>query len=80
MATDKGSNPQVAVIVGGGAGISASCARLFAAVGMQVAIVARAPDKASLVTLSQNDKVTVIGGVPVLTAKKLAESVEPILY
>jgi negative regulator of sigma E activity len=29
---------------------------------------------------SKAGQVTVIGGVPVLTAKKLAESVEPILY
>jgi len=35
----------VALIVGGGPGISASCARLFAAEGMQVAIAARQPDK-----------------------------------
>ncbi|MEM9175419.1 MAG: SDR family oxidoreductase [Myxococcota bacterium] len=39
---------EVAVIVGGGPGVSASCARLFAAEGMQVAIAARTPDKPEL--------------------------------
>jgi len=38
----------VALIVGGGPGISASCARLFAANGMRVAVAARSPDKAVL--------------------------------
>ena len=37
--------PDVALIVGGGPGISASCARLFAAEGMRVAVAARTPDK-----------------------------------
>ena len=32
---------EVAVIVGGGPGVSASCARLFASEGMKVAIAAR---------------------------------------
>ena len=36
---------EVALIVGGGPGISASCARLFAAEGMTVAVAARNPDK-----------------------------------
>ncbi|RIL05020.1 MAG: oxidoreductase [Proteobacteria bacterium] len=35
----------VALIVGGGPGISASCARLFAKSGMRVGIAARTPDK-----------------------------------
>ena len=35
----------VALIVGAGPGISASCARLFAAQGMRVAMAARNPDK-----------------------------------
>lgn len=39
---------EVALIVGGGPGISASCARLFAASGMRVAIAARNPDKPEL--------------------------------
>jgi len=46
--SDPNTNPRtgdVALIVGGGPGISASCARLFAANGMKVAIAARSPDK-----------------------------------
>lgn len=35
----------IALIVGGGPGISASCARLFAQSGMRVAVAARDPDK-----------------------------------
>jgi NAD(P)-dependent dehydrogenase (short-subunit alcohol dehydrogenase family) len=41
----------VALIVGGGPGISASCARLFAANGMRVAVAARTPDKPVLKAL-----------------------------
>lgn len=41
----------VALIVGGGPSISASCARLFAAQGMKVAIAARTPDKPVLQAL-----------------------------
>jgi len=37
--------PDVALIVGGGPGISASCARLFADRGLRVAVAARDPDK-----------------------------------
>ena len=36
---------EVALIVGGGPGISASCARLFSAQGLTVAVAARNPDK-----------------------------------
>ncbi len=43
---------QVALIVGGGPGTSASCARLFAAQGMKVAMAARTPDKDVLVQLA----------------------------
>lgn len=43
--------PDVALIVGGGPGISASCARLFADNGMRVAVAARDPDKPVLQTL-----------------------------
>ncbi len=42
---------QVAIIVGGGPGISASCARLFAEMGMHVAVAARDPDKPVLLGL-----------------------------
>ena len=41
----------VALIVGGGPGISASCARLFATNGMRVGVGARNPDKPVLQTL-----------------------------
>jgi NAD(P)-dependent dehydrogenase (short-subunit alcohol dehydrogenase family) len=44
----------VAVIVGGGPGISASCARLFAQSGMRVAIAARTPDKPVLGELEKS--------------------------
>ncbi len=43
--------PDTALIVGGGPGISASCARLFAQNGMRVAIAARDPDKPVLLAL-----------------------------
>jgi NAD(P)-dependent dehydrogenase (short-subunit alcohol dehydrogenase family) len=43
----------VALIVGGGPGISASCVRLFAANGMRVAIAARTPDKPILQALEK---------------------------
>ncbi len=44
---------QVAVIVGGGPGISASCARLFSQEGMQVIVAARNQDKPVLKQLSK---------------------------
>jgi NAD(P)-dependent dehydrogenase (short-subunit alcohol dehydrogenase family) len=43
----------VALIVGGGPGISSSCARLFARNGMRVAIAARNLDKPALQTLEE---------------------------
>ena len=43
---------EVALIVGGGPGISASCARLFSRDGMRVAIAARSPDKQVLKDLA----------------------------
>ena len=45
------STQETALIVGGGPGISASCARLFADNGMRVAIAARNPDKPILADL-----------------------------
>jgi NAD(P)-dependent dehydrogenase (short-subunit alcohol dehydrogenase family) len=42
---DTQSSRDVAVIVGGGPGISASCARLFTDSGMRVGVAARDPDK-----------------------------------
>ena len=47
-------NNAVALIVGGGPGISASCARLFAKEGMKVAVAARNPDKPVLQELARN--------------------------
>jgi NAD(P)-dependent dehydrogenase (short-subunit alcohol dehydrogenase family) len=43
---------EVALIVGGGPGISASCARLFAQSGMRVAVAARDPHKPVLTELA----------------------------
>ena len=51
---ERGRAPAVqdiALIVGGGPGISSSCARLFADNGMRVAVAARNPDKPVLETL-----------------------------
>jgi NAD(P)-dependent dehydrogenase (short-subunit alcohol dehydrogenase family) len=44
----------VALIVGGGPGISSSCARLFAKEGMRVAVAARQPDKPVLQALEKD--------------------------
>ena len=43
----------VALVVGGGPGISSSCARLFAQSGMRVAVAARNPDKPVLQNLEK---------------------------
>ena len=47
------SEQDVALIVGGGPGISSSCARLFAKNGMRVAIAARNADKPVLLNLEK---------------------------
>lgn len=47
------SGQDVALIVGGGPGISASCARLFTANGMRVGVAARSPDKPVLEALEK---------------------------
>ena len=47
------STQDVALIVGGGPGISSSCARLFAKNGMRVAIAARSADKPVLLNLEK---------------------------
>ena len=47
------SGQDVALIVGGGPGISSSCARLFANNDMRVAIAARNPDKPVLLNLEK---------------------------
>jgi NAD(P)-dependent dehydrogenase (short-subunit alcohol dehydrogenase family) len=51
--SEASSGNDVALIVGGGPGISASCARLFADEGMRVAVAARNPDKPVLAKLEQ---------------------------
>lgn len=51
------SGEDVALIVGGGPGISASCARLFTAHGMRVGIAARDPDKPVLEMLEKKHAV-----------------------
>src|SRR6478672_12377469 len=43
--SEESAAPDVTLIVGGGPGISASCARLFARQGMRVAVAARNPEK-----------------------------------
>src|SRR5882672_1286790 len=47
------SKEDVALIVGGGPGISSSCARLFVANGMSVGVAARNPDKSVLQNLEK---------------------------
>lgn len=47
------SSNETALIVGGGPGISASCARLFRSEGMEVAVAARNPGKSALLILEQ---------------------------
>jgi NAD(P)-dependent dehydrogenase (short-subunit alcohol dehydrogenase family) len=44
---------EVALIVGGGPGISASCARLFSREGMQIAVAAHTPGKPVLKQLER---------------------------
>ena len=56
MTESSNASPQapaadIALLVGGGPGISASCARLFAKEGMRVAVAARNPDKPVLLNL-----------------------------
>ena len=54
QASDTQASVQdVALIVGGGPGISSSCARLFAKEGMRVAVAARNPDKPVLQALEK---------------------------
>jgi NAD(P)-dependent dehydrogenase (short-subunit alcohol dehydrogenase family) len=50
---NQASTQDVALIVGGGPGISSSCARLFAENGMRVCIAARNPEKAVLEALEK---------------------------
>ena len=58
MSKPKSMSRHIAVIVGGGPGISASCARLFNAEGMTVIVAARSPEKPVLQELAKNHGVT----------------------
>lgn len=51
------SDQDLALIIGGGPGISASCARLFATSGLRVAVAARDPDKPVLQSLERTHRV-----------------------
>jgi NAD(P)-dependent dehydrogenase (short-subunit alcohol dehydrogenase family) len=53
MTEAQPSKAEVALIVGGGPGISASCARLFAKNGVTVCVAARNPDKSVLQDLEK---------------------------
>ncbi len=57
QANSSHNDAEVALIVGGGPGVSSSCARLFASQGMKVAVAARTPDKPVLQTLQAEHKV-----------------------
>jgi NAD(P)-dependent dehydrogenase (short-subunit alcohol dehydrogenase family) len=61
LQSSASSAPEVALIVGGGPGISASCARLFAHSGLAVAMAARRPDKPVLQALAQSHGVRLHG-------------------
>lgn len=62
MTADRGQRKdEVALIVGGGPGISASCARLFVGEGMRVAVAARTPDKPVLQRLAEDHGVRCFG-------------------
>ena len=54
------NDTEVALIVGGGPGISASCARLFSRQGLKVAVVARNVDKPVLKALAQDHGVALV--------------------
>jgi NAD(P)-dependent dehydrogenase (short-subunit alcohol dehydrogenase family) len=54
------ADSEVALIVGGGPGISASCARLFAAEGMKVAVAARNIEKEPLAQLAADHGVLLV--------------------
>jgi len=54
------NDAEVALIVGGGPGISASCARLFSQQGVKVAVAARDAQKDALKALAQGYGVTLV--------------------
>ncbi len=57
---ETGVETEVALIVGGGPGISASCARLFVQQGMRVAVAARDVTKPTMQALKRECDVTLI--------------------
>lgn len=66
----RDTEEEVALIVGGGPGISSSCARLFAREGMRVAIAARRPDKSAILALERE-----LGVLPIACDAANADSV-----
>jgi NAD(P)-dependent dehydrogenase (short-subunit alcohol dehydrogenase family) len=54
------NSAEVALIVGGGPGISASCARLFSQQGLKVAVAARDPQKEALKSLERDFGIALI--------------------
>lgn len=54
MAQQNETTNGTALVIGGGPGISSSCARLFAKSGMQVAVAARSPDKPVMRALEES--------------------------
>ena len=73
------SDRETALIVGGGPGISASCARMFAAQGLQVAIAARDTAKPALQALAKQHNVQLIScdaSVPESVASLFSSVVE----
>jgi NAD(P)-dependent dehydrogenase (short-subunit alcohol dehydrogenase family) len=57
----KMNEAEVALIVGAGPGISASCARLFSQQGVQVAVAARDANKPALKALAEDHLVVIEG-------------------
>jgi NAD(P)-dependent dehydrogenase (short-subunit alcohol dehydrogenase family) len=74
---DNLSHQGVALIVGGGPGVSSSCARLFSKSGMRVAVAARNPDKAVLEILEKEHGVRRYGcdAADPVAVKRLFEKV-----
>ena len=69
---------EVAVIVGGGPCISASCGRLFSNSGMQVALAARNPEKEAMKQLEKDFDVRLFrcDGSQVDDVRELFERIE----
>jgi NAD(P)-dependent dehydrogenase (short-subunit alcohol dehydrogenase family) len=61
MSDPSSRRSEIALIVGGGPGVSASCARLFSKEGMRVAVAARNPEKPALQKLASDHGVRCYG-------------------